>query len=219
MGCLAGALLLSAGCGDDDKNTPIPVAFVSIYQASPDAPELGIVVDNRQINSFPFDYSEYTGYLRFYTGSRNLRFTPYGADNVVVDTTLNFEEGRAYSIFLVDDYKKADILVLEDVGDGTEGTAMIRFLNLSPDAAAVNLEAEGHAAPVFASQSFREPAVFKSLDPIVYDFRVESATGETLLELPDTQLQAGRFYTILMRGYQKPPAGNNNRLSGQILAE
>ena len=220
MGCLASVMFLAAGCLDNTENVvPTEVAYVSLYQASPNAPELGIIVDDRQINNYPFDYSEYTGYLQFFTGSRNLRFGPFGANNVVVDTTLNLENGKAYSIFVVDDYTKADVLVLEDNEVAVEGKAMVRFLNLSPDADKIDLIAEGEASPVFDDQAFKATSTFKAIDAKEYDFTVTSPAGTQLLQIPDTPLAAGRFYTILVRGYGTPPSGNGNVLSSEILIQ
>jgi hypothetical protein len=220
MSCFVGILLLASACLDDDNQNlePIETAYVSLYHASPDAPDLDIIVDERRINNNPFDYGEYTGYLRFYTGARNLRFGPYGASNVVVDTTLELADNKAYSIFVVDSYQHADVLVTEDSGEPGEGQAMVRFLNLSPDAPAVRLDSSGTGAPLFDDQAFKEPSAFKAVDAGTYDFNVTTG-GQTLLEMPGTEVFAGRYYTIIVRGYQTPPAGNNHVLSSQVLIE
>src|SRR5215216_3737284 len=97
------ALVGATGCKDDNdpQAEPAPVAFVSLYHASPDAPDLSVIVDNEQVNTYPLDYSEYTGYLRFFTGDRRLQFGPFGASNVVIDTTVNLVAGNLYSVFVV----------------------------------------------------------------------------------------------------------------------
>src|SRR5688572_12330037 len=103
LACLT--LVGMVGCLDDDDNTniqPQPVALVSIYNASPDAPALDIVVDGRQINSSPFGYADNSGYQRFFTGERNLQFSPFDANNVVIDSTVTFEDQKVYSVFIVD---------------------------------------------------------------------------------------------------------------------
>src|SRR5690349_14204394 len=94
IGCFAGILLMATSClNDDNQNTePIPFAYVSIYNASPDAPDLDIIVDEQKINTAPFDYAEYTGYLRFYTGNRHLKFGTFGSQNITADTTVEFKD-------------------------------------------------------------------------------------------------------------------------------
>lgn len=222
MGCVGGILLIASSCLDkDDQNVvPIEVAYVSLYQASPNAPDLDIIVDNRQINSGPFNYAEYTGYLRFYTGQRNIRFGPFGASNVNVDTTLNLENGKAYSVFVVDEYENAGVLVLNDEVDApAEGKAMVRFLNLSPDGGNVSLNAADNSTPWFADQAFKATSEFKEVDAKLYNLAVTNASGTGVLSVPDTDFRGGRYYTILVRGYQTPPAGNNHVLSAEVIVD
>ena len=88
---LAAFVLLLASCSlDDDRNAtdPIPVAYVSIYHASPNAPELDIYVDERPVNRLEF--TDYTGYLNFYTGDRHFKVNPFNASRVSLSKTLSF---------------------------------------------------------------------------------------------------------------------------------
>jgi hypothetical protein len=221
MSGFVGILLFATSCLDDRNENiePIKVAYVSLYHASPDAPDLDIIVDNRRINNNPFDYADYTGYLPFYTGSRTLRFGPYGADNIVVDTTLELADRKAYSIFVVDNYQRAEVLVTQDEGEPAEGEAMVRFLNLSPDAPAIDLYNEESDTAMFVGQAFKAASAFKSVAVGTFDFRVSTSDGQELLGIPDAQLIPGRYYTVIVRGYRVPPAGNTNVLSSQVLVE
>ncbi len=117
--------VMMTGCLDDDTNSglqDIPVSYVSLYNASPDAPGLNILVDSRQINNEPLRYADNTGYLRFYTGKRTLAFGPYGASNVTLDTVVTLEDNKPYSIFVVDNFEHAEALVLTDTSAVTPGT-------------------------------------------------------------------------------------------------
>ena len=217
----AAVLFSMTACDDDDDENIVPqeVAYVSLYQASPDAPDLNIMVDNRRINTYPFDYTDHTGYLRFHTGERNLKFGPYGASNVVADTTVTFEDGEAYSVFVAGNYADLDILTFEDTTDPpAEGNAMVRLLNLSPDAPPVNLFVDGETNALFTDQSFKEAPEFIEVDAGQYDFQVKgSDNGSISLNLPDRELQEGWYYTIVVRGYVTPPAGNSNVLSAEVI--
>src|SRR5688572_16677939 len=118
-GCLAfvAALALISCDLDSEAPEPGPVSYVTVYNASPDSPELGIVVDNRPVNTYPLEYGEYTGYMPFYTGNRNLKFGPFGASNTVVDTTVTLVDQNVYSVFVVDEYQNAEVLILNDSAD------------------------------------------------------------------------------------------------------
>lgn len=222
MMTLAMFSLAMVSCDDDDDGGDVdlePVAYVSMYQASPNSPALDIMVDNRRINTFTFDYTDYTGYLRFFTGDRNLSFGPANASNVVVDTTVTFEDQKVYSVFLAGEYPNVEALVFEDDAESpSSGNAMVRFINLSPDVSSTDLVIEGEADPLFEDQSYKEAPEFRELSAEVYDFEVRNPSDDNvLLQVPNINLVSGYFYTILVRGYETPPAGNTNNLSVQIL--
>ncbi len=215
--------VMMTSCLDDDTNSglqDIPVSYVSLYNASPDAPGLNILVDSRQINNEPLRYADNTGYLRFYTGKRTLAFGPYGASNVTLDTVVTLEDNKPYSIFVVDNFEHAEALVLTDTSAITPGTgkAMIRFVNLSPDAGALALKVKDGEGNLTGEESFKEATQFTEIDAKTYNLEV-AGNGEaaTSLSLPNISLGEGTYYTILVRGYKTPPAGNTNVLSGEVI--
>ena len=215
------SLVFIMGCDPDEEENvqPSPVSYVSIYNASPNAPNLDIVVDNRQINTYPFEYSDHTGYLRFYTGERNLKLGPFGASNIVVDSTVTLEDQKAYSIFVVDEFSNASLLVLNDNAEApSSGKAKVRFLNLSPDKGGVRLKIKGESASLTDDKSFKEATDFFEVDAKTFDFEViDSFNGDGKLQIPAVELSEGGFYTILVKGYATPPAGNTNVLSADVL--
>src|SRR5690349_13511551 len=123
-------LLIACADLDEDSGTPTPVALVSLYQGSPDAPDLNVVVDNRSIFSGKFEYADYTGYLNFYTGNRNFKFNPFNASNTLIDTTLNLVQGKVYSIFVIDKLSSIEALLVRDsAATPGDGNAMVRFVH------------------------------------------------------------------------------------------
>jgi hypothetical protein len=219
--CTVSLLIALSSCDDDDdKNVqPVEVAYVSLYNASPNSPDLDIVVDNRLINLYPLDYTDHTGYLRFFTGERNLKFSPYSANNVIVDTVFTLEPNNAYSIFIADTYESAEALLMKDNTEApAAGNAKIRFINLSPDAPAINLSAEGEPESFYNDISFKESTEFTEVEADEYDFQIMSTDQEeVLLDVPDISLQPGWYYTLLVRGFQTPPSGNQNVLSAEVI--
>jgi hypothetical protein len=212
-------IVLLVSCNDDEDyvNEPIEVAYVSVYHASPDAPAFDIVVDDRVINTWPFDYSSYSGYLNFFTGNRNIQFNAVNADNALIDTTFNFEQGKAYSLFAINRVSGLEaLLVVDSAAAPPEGKAMVRFVHLSPDAPAFDIAIEGETAPLFAGRSFRGATAFKEVEAGTRAFEVKNDT-EVVLATEQLEIRAGRYYTIIVRGFAVPPQGNTNVLSVEVL--
>lgn len=219
FGVLASLTMFLTSCDLNDNNNPsVPVSYVSLYNAIPDAPELDVSVDNRVINPRAFDFGDNTYYQNFYTGERNFQITPYGANNIVADTTLTLVDGNAYSIFMADEYSKAKILVTNDSAARSEqGIVKVRLINLSPDALPVSLKAKDDENILIEAQSFKSASAFVELDPKPYDFEIISSGDEQPLVVPGIDLQSGAVRTIVVRGYRNPPAGNTNTISAEIV--
>lgn len=214
-------VVLLASCMDDDDgfiNEPVEVAYVSIYHAAPDAPELDIVVDGRVINDNPFEYSSYSGYLNFFTGNRAIKFNAVNAASSLIDTTFNFEDGKAYSLFAVNTVPDVEaLLVADSAASPAPGKAMVRFVNLSPDAGAFDVTSDG-TTPLFAAQSFKQATQFQEIDADTYTFAVKNTGGsDAIVSAADVEIIAGKYYTLITRGFVNPPEGNTHVLSVEVL--
>lgn len=215
-------LVLLTACmdeNDDFVSEPVEVAYVSIYHAAPDAPELDIVVDGRVINRNPFDYTSYSGYLNFFTGSRQFKFNSVNADNALIDTTFNFEDGKAYSLFAINRVSDIEaLLVVDSAASPAAGKAMVRFVNLAPDASQFDVAVAGSSTPLFAGQSFKAATQYQEISADSYSFEIRSSGGSDVVVIAeDVEILPGRYYTIITRGFVNPPQGNNNILSVEVL--
>jgi hypothetical protein len=216
--CCAALVFVLASCLDDDDNgnQVLPVAYVSIYHESPNAPALDVYVDDKPVNRLEF--TDYTGYLNFYTGDRNFKINPLNASNALVDTVYNFVDGGFYSLFIVNNVSNAETLIVRDSASApSDGKAKVRFINLSPDAPALDV-IEGDSTTLFPAQSFKDPSAFLEINASVDSFTAKaSGTTEPLMSAKDLNLLPGRFYTIIVRGFENPPSGNNNDLSIEVI--
>lgn len=217
--CCFALVFLLASCMDDDNGTndPIPVAYVSIYHESPNAPGLDVLVDNRQVNRLEF--TDYTGYLNFYTGDRNFKINSFNATNALIDTTVHLVDGGFYSVFIINSLDKVETLTVRDSASApADGKAMVRFINLSPDAPAVDVTANEGSSPLFRGQTFKAPSEFVEIDATESSFVVKSVdNNEALVDVSDVIIQPGKYYTIITRGFVNPPAGNENALSVEVI--
>lgn len=218
------AILLLSGClNDDDSHVvpDVPAAFVSMYHTAPSAPALDILLDNRRLNSKAFTYSDfnYLAYLRFYTGERELKFTPYNNSNTLLDTAVTFEADEFYSVFLINEDNELNAWIVEDeLPDVDQGKAMVRIVHVAPDAESINLTKEEDESPLFSEVEFKNASEFISIDAESVSFAVTSSEDESeLATVSNYKFAAGNYYTIVVKGYITPPTGNNNKLSVQVI--
>ena len=222
LGMLSLAFLpFLSSCLDDDTNSldPVPVAYVSFYHGSPTTSALSIEVDNKLYNTNTFAYSTYFDYGNFYTGERTFSFKSGNAANTLLDTLVEFEPDIAYSFFISEeDGAFVPVIVEDELDIPAEGKAMVRLVHLSPDAAGVNLQIGGDDSNLFEDQNYQEVSDFEEIDAGRLDLVLNSTTGnEELVTAEDVNIREGRIYTLVVRGYTDPSAGNNNGLSLQLL--
>jgi hypothetical protein len=221
--CLAITVtMMLTGCLNNDPNQvqPVPVSYVSIYNAAPDAPGLDLIVDEHRINNNPFNYTDRTGYLNFFTGERRFKISSVNASNAFVDTTFELVDGRTYSLFMVDRVSSLEaLLVTDSSATPTAGNAMVRFINLSPDASNLSIVGKNDNDSIsFAERSFKQATSFQPVNAEEFSFEVtQGSSSDALLKADNISLEAGKYYTIIVRGFKTPPAGITNGLSIEVI--
>lgn len=210
-------------CDDDDDiiddSDTVPVAYVSLYHVSPDGPDLDILVDNSRVNYYPFEYTNYTGYLRFYTGERELKFTPYNASNTLFETSLSLDKDSLYSVFVTGIAGERETIVVHDQFEENDtDNALIRIVHASPDAPAIDLSLSGEDDNLFEDIAYRDVSGFMEVEDGVTSFEILNAeNGEVVTSVTDVNFRPDRVYTLIVRGYVEPPAGTGEDLSVQVV--
>lgn len=214
---IVGYLSVLSSCLNDESKYNAPAAYVSFYQGSPDAPDFAIKVNDRTINTDPFKYSDNTGYLRLLPGERNLKFETFDGLNVQIDSTVEFEVSRIYSIYISGEYINSGILILDDnSATPASGKAKLRVINLSPDAPEIDLSIATQTDALVEELAFEEASEFEEITAQRYDFQVKSG-DDILLAVPNINLQPGYHYTLVIRGYVTPTGESTRVLAAQLI--
>lgn len=212
-------VLLMTACFDNDEGQPLPPsAFLSIYHASPDAPNLDIHTEATRINNNPLEYSNTFPYSPFYIGNRKLRFNPHNAVNTLLETEFTLAQDKVYSMFLVNKVAEIDALKVEDIwNEPNSDKAQVRLAHLSPDTEDIELIINEESLPFGAANEYLEITDFEELEKGKIKVTVKSkASGEVLLTVNEIEIRGNRVYTLVLRGFSDPANGNNN-LSLQLL--
>jgi len=212
------ALFLTA-CDDDDNTDAMTAqARVMVVHASPNAPAVDVLVDDKKVNSAGLTFPNNSGYLAVMAGQRNLKVNAAGTTTSVINANANLEANKNYSVFAINNLANIEALVLNDnLTAPASGKAHVRFVHLSPDAPAVDIAVK-NGPVLFSNRSFKSASDFTPVDATSYNLEVRLAgTNTVVLDLPGVALQNGKIYTVFARGYVAPPAGNTNTLGAQVI--
>jgi Domain of unknown function (DUF4397) len=184
------------------NTAPQTYAAVNFVQASPDEPGLNLSFYNTQFNTSAVPYGSYSGYLAIYSGMDSVRVSNATTGAVIHLADINFTQSTPYTLFLANKPTSPEFFLLQDTLNApTTGNASIRFVDVSPDAPAVDLVIKGGSTLV-ANRSYKGFSSFQSITAnTIYTFEVHQAgTATVLASLSNLKLQAGVIYTVWFHG-------------------
>ncbi|WP_316736585.1 DUF4397 domain-containing protein [Pedobacter aquatilis] len=194
-------LLFSACKKNWDDQSSITVAGIGFVHASPGTGSLDFIVDNQRANNLEFSYGKDLGYYGAYPGNRFFGIVKKDSTRYLSTLSSTLKSGVFYSAFVVDVLPSPKILVFEDDLKAPEtDKAKVRFINLSPDAPALDLAISGQTAALFTAKAYKEATPFISIDPSdSYTFQIKEGANITAT-LPATKIEKGKIYTLWAKG-------------------
>ncbi|KML30213.1 DUF4397 domain-containing protein [Priestia aryabhattai] len=177
---------------------PAQNAEVRIVHASPDAPAVDIFVDDKALVEGA-KFKDVSNSLPLSAGSHKVEVyeaKTKGTKDSIIEATLVVDGGKSYTVAAVNKAENLELQAFTNNKQGMDGKASLRVAHLSPDAPAVNVGPKG-AAPLFKNLSFKSISGYQVVNPGSYDLSVSTADGKEILNLPGTNLQSGKNYTVL----------------------
>ena len=233
-------LLLIAGCVlaivmtscQKDANMPrkLPVSYLMIYNGGADfyGASSMVLVNNQLYGSRSYNDNgaglvgafNFSSYSRIDTGLYRIAFTdttraPETAKKVT-ESLFDLQDERHYTIYLLDSLGFYGTIYTQDDVDSDPVNAKIRLINLSPDAGAVYCRIDTMSVAGIDDVSYRQVSGYSRVKPdtkpgirIMY---MDKNTGvEQQLVRKSFVLEAGKCYTMILRGYRSPADGNVNK--------
>lgn len=207
---VAALLFTLTSCDEDDDVMEQQNARVLVVHASPNAPAVDLLVDDKKVNTSALAYPNNTGYLTVGAGNHNIKVNATGTNNSVINANVDLMKGAAYTVFAYDVVSAIKpLVVMDNLATPASGKAHIRFMHLSPNAPAVTVGvlAGSNFMPLFSNRSFETAATatanqaFISVDAGTFTVQVRAAgTNDAVLTVPNVTLQAGKIYTVFAQG-------------------
>jgi MYXO-CTERM domain-containing protein len=193
------ALALSALAG-----TALAQADVRVVHASPDAPNVDVLVNNGlAFSNLPF--ASATTYASLPAGMYNFKVVPAGLPGpAVINADAMLSNNIDYTIAAVNTLSKIEPLILIDNNTLIGDKARVRFVHASPDAPAVDIALKGGGV-LFGNVLFKGVGDYLAVGGGTYDFEVRLAgTSTVVLDVPGIALSNNAVYTVWAMGQVTP---------------
>src|SRR5688572_12522987 len=202
---LLAATALTAACDDDDDNTgPEGEARIRVVHASPDAPDVDVLLDDTEVLS-DVPYLVASGYLETSAGDHNLKVNAAGTTTTVIDADATLVDGTDYTVIASGLVAEIEPIVLEDDNSApAAGNVRVRAIHGAPSAPAVDVyvtapEADLDAAtPVLTNVAFGAVAPYLEVPAGDYQVRVTPAgTKIVVIDSGALTLASGQVRTAI----------------------
>ncbi len=202
---LLAATAVTAACSDDDNNTgPEGQARVRVVHASPDAPNVDVLLDDAKVLS-DVPYLASSAYLETSAGDHNLKVNAAGTATTAIDADVTLADGTDYTVIASDLVAQITPIVLED--DNTApaaGNARVRAIHGAPSAPAVDVYVTAPGAdieaatPVLTNVAFGDVADYLEVPAGEYQVRVTPAGTKTVaIDSGALTLESGQVRTAI----------------------
>ncbi len=170
-------------------------ARLRAVHASPDAPNVDILVDNAIVASnVPFkgvlDYTDVPA------GDRNIKVNVTGTATSVIDATVPLAGGTNYTVLAVNFAASIEPLLLDDnTTTPSPGNAKVRVVHASPDAPNVDVLVDDTI--VLTNVAFKEFSDYLEVPAGARNFKVNATgTAITVIDVTPTLID-GSIYTVV----------------------
>jgi Domain of unknown function (DUF4397) len=219
--CAVGLLaLILPSCSKPAVSTNIstPQAALNFVQACPDEAAVDLLINNSKVSQ-ALTYGQYTGYFALNAGNNIISFNNDATMQPILADTASFNPNTIHTLFLTNTVSQPQVFALTDtLVAPTTGNASVRFVDVSPDAPAVDLVIKGGATLV-SNRSFKGYSSFAAIPAnIFYNFEVHKAgTATVLATLSNVKVNPGFVYTIWFHGLANGTTANGDELSADFM--
>jgi hypothetical protein len=201
------ALMLAVGagaaCSDDDTTAPTSMnAYVQVVHASPDAPNVDVLVDNVVVlTNVPYEAA--SGYLAVPAGTRNLKVNATGTSTTVINADVDVMGGMYYTVMATGLVAAIQPLVLvDDYVTPAAGNVKVRLVHAAASAPTVDIYVTAPGAdisglaPTLTNVPFRGYSDYLEVPAGSYQVRVTLAGTKTVaIDTGTLALTAGQIRT------------------------
>lgn len=210
------AVTLISACGKSET-AAINYGSLSIYNASPSSATYDTYINATKANGAALPYAGGIKYAQLNAGTYDVKFTTAGETTSIYTKNVAIANSAFSTLYLVGTSGNFDgLLLADDFSNTSTEKSYIRFINLSPDAAALDLGIKDATTNLATNKAYKAYSGFVAVDPGAKVLEIKGASTTTVKATFERTLVKGTFYTVIAGG-KVTPGTNERAFNGQII--
>ncbi|GGH15521.1 MULTISPECIES: DUF4397 domain-containing protein [Pedobacter] len=195
------------------------LSYIRVINTSPSLATYNAYFNGTMVNSAALPFGGSTSYTSYTSGAYSLKFTTASSTESVLTKTVTLSPSTYYSAYLINKPGALDIYTVgDDLSTPSTDKAYIRFINLSPDAPALDLAKTSATTALISNKAYKSASGFITIDAGTYSFDAkETSTGAVKATSVSTSFTAGYHYDIICGGLVTPANDTERPLSLQAV--
>jgi len=210
------ALISFSACKKEETDTNV-YSGLSIYNASPTPATYDVFLDDAKINTAALPLGGNMAYFQKVTGSYTVKFTVAGRTESLFSKTIALPASSYSTYFLIGKPTAFEGLLITDDLTGTSTTnGFIRFINVSPDAPALDLVVR-NGSVITTNKAYKAASGFTQLAVGTYAFDIKNTTtGAIIASIENVIIGVSGHYNVILKGLVNPTSSESG-LSAQAI--
>jgi hypothetical protein len=137
--------------------------YLGVVNASPTLATYNFYLNDSQANGAALPFGGTIKYLQLSPADYAAKFTSANSVESLLTKNVSLAANTIYTLFLISDNKTLDGLLVTDNISAINANAYVRFVNLSPDAPALDMAVTGATETLITNQSFKAASAFTAI--------------------------------------------------------
>ena len=215
-------LIISMGFISCKKTEAVDSTLSSlrVINISPTLSTYNVYLDGTALNTAALPFAGSTAYTTKTSGAYTLKFTTESSIESVLTKTINLNASTYQSFYLINKTSALDVLALtDDLTVSSTDKAYIRFINLSPDASAMDLAKTGSTSSYTTAKAYKSASGFIAIDPGTFTLDLKETSSGTIKAVSESStFTAAYHYDIIAGGVVSPANDTERSLSLRVVA-
>jgi len=195
------------------------ISYLRVINASPSLATYNAYFNGSMVNSAALPFGGSAAYLSYAAGAYSLKFTTASSAESLLTKTVTLNASTYYSAYLINKPAALDVYTIsDDLSIPSTDKAYIRFINLSPDAPALDLAKTSATTMLVTNKAYKSTSGFIAVDAGTYTLDAkETSSGTVKATSASTSFTAGYHYDIICGGLVTPANETERPLSLQVI--